>query len=79
MPFQKSGKSFKCKYCEKPAKVNYYGKKRLHKGYLRTCGSENCLTEQYRDRVVTAKKAYVNKRIETNCEHCKRKFIKTSG
>lgn len=30
----------KCKYCDNPAKVNYWGIKRIHKGYYKTCGSK---------------------------------------
>lgn len=59
MPFKPSGKLFKCKYCDKPAKINYYGIKRLHKGYLRTCGSKECLNRQYSDRYVNNKKRHI--------------------
>ena len=33
-----SGKEYKCKWCDKPAKKYYQGNR--FKGYCRTCGSE---------------------------------------
>ena len=66
----------KCKYCDKPAKVNYHGIKRLHKGYLRTCGSKECLSRQYSDVSVCKKKTYSFKNIKGVCEHCSKEFIK---
>lgn len=78
MPFKATGKFFKCKYCEKPAKVNYHGIKRRHKGYLKTCGSEECLQRQYKDQSVNQKKAYISKNIRIKCEHCNKDFIKES-
>jgi hypothetical protein len=77
MPF-KSEKIFKCKYCDHPTKINYYGIKRRHKGYLRTCGSKECLGRQYTDEKVNRKKSYISKQIEEICEHCGEKFIKES-
>jgi len=76
MVFISSGKIFKCKYCDRPAKVNYSGAKRRHKGYCKTCGDRECLTRQYRDKSVNQKKSYINKAIKKNCIHCGNEFIK---
>ena len=78
MPHIKKGyrEERKCKYCDKLAKINYYGIIRRHKGYLRTCGSEECLKRQYTDSVVNAKKSYANKGIKIPCEHCGKVFLK---
>lgn len=63
----------KCKYCDEPAKKNIY--RGRNKGYYRTCGSEKCLTEQYRDKAVNARKA-CNK--PTFCKKCDGFFIARS-
>lgn len=79
MPFRSGGKFFKCKYCDNPAKVNYYGIKRRHKGYLRTCGNKDCLKRQYSDLSVKQKKAFATKNIKINCEHCNKEFVKEAS
>jgi hypothetical protein len=80
MPFRRKGhrSKRKCKYCDRLAKINYWGIKRRHKGYLRTCGRKECLEKQYRDKVVNQKKSYLNKKIKIKCIHCGNGFIKES-
>jgi len=78
MPFQSDGKIRKCKYCENPAKINYNGIKRRHKGYLRTCGSKNCLHKQYEDTKVNNKKKFIARNIHRLCGHCGEDFIAIS-
>lgn len=78
MPFKSLNEFHKCKYCDKPAKINYFGIKRRHKGYLTTCGDKECLNQQYLDKAVNQKKAYINKGIIAECEHCHNEFIKSS-
>lgn len=51
MPY-KSNK--KCKYCDFPAKLNIVNGR--NKGYCRTCGSENCINQQYKSREVSLSK-----------------------
>lgn len=68
----------KCKYCENPTKINYSGIKRRHKGYLRTCGSKECLSKQYSDVAVNAKKMWISRNIMASCVYCSRSFIKTT-
>lgn len=57
MPFKRGLEIRNCKYCSKPAKKNIINGR--NKGYLRTCGSEECLTEQYRDKGVNSRKAHI--------------------
>jgi len=68
----------KCKYCDKPAKINYWGIKRLHKGYYKTCGNKECLNIQYQDIKVNNKKKYINRNINISCKHCGNIFLKES-
>jgi len=44
----------KCKYCENNAKLNIINGR--NKGFHKTCGSEKCLTEQYRSKKVCLSK-----------------------
>lgn len=78
MPFKSKATIRKCKYCDNPVKINYYdsGDRKLHKGYLRTCGSEECLRTQYADHGVSQKKSYFAKGIQGTCSHCGNAFIK---
>jgi hypothetical protein len=76
MPFKSDGKIRKCKYCDNLAKINYNGIKRRHKGYYRTCGSDECLKKQYLDKAVNQKKSYISRQIKCKCDHCGREFIK---
>ena len=64
----------KCKYCNRPAKINLtnYGR---NKGYYRTCGRKKCVTEQYRDESVNARKVGLSKKV---CEHCGKEYTGTS-
>jgi hypothetical protein len=67
----------KCKYCDEPAKRNIYirkdtGKPR-NKGFCKTCGSEKCKTEQYRDSAVTARKQTWRGKHK-DCESCGESF-----
>lgn len=64
----------KCKYCDLPAKRNIQPGNR-NKGYYRTCGSEKCTTEQYRDKAVSARKAA---NILKNCQKCATTYISAS-
>lgn len=64
----------KCKWCDKPAKKYYQGSR--FKGYLKTCGSEECLHKAYNDKNVRQKKRFNQIRI---CEICKNEYIATSS
>ena len=75
MPFV-SEKQRKCKYCDKPAKINYFGIKRRHKGYLRTCSDEECLNKQYSDKIVNQKKACITRNEKIKCFHCGNEVLK---
>lgn len=44
----------KCKYCENNAKLNIINGR--NKGYCKTCGSNDCLKKQYKDKNVSIKK-----------------------
>ena len=48
----------KCKYCEKEALRNILSTGR-NKGHYRTCGSDKCLSVNYTDPKVTAKKVHL--------------------
>lgn len=74
MPFKSSGKTRKCKWCYKPAKKYYQGTR--FKGYLKTCGSEECLKKAYTDINVKNRKKYQKEKI---CKICEKKFIATSS
>ena len=63
----------KCKWCDKSAKKYYIGTR--FKGYLKTCGSDECLKKQYEDNKISKSKAYNKTRI---CEICKNEYIATS-
>lgn len=63
-----------CKYCNKQAKRNIRPDGR-NKGFYRTCGSKKCLTEQYRDMAVNARK-FAN--IEKVCDYCHETYISKS-
>ena len=62
-----------CKYCDAPAKPNIVNGR--NKGWCRTCGSEKCTTEQYRDSEVNASKKFQQQR---HCEFCKQEYTATS-
>lgn len=70
---RKSNEIRKCKWCEKPAKKYYQGDR--FKGYLRTCGSEECLKAQYKDNKINKLKIFREERI---CEICGNNYIATS-
>jgi hypothetical protein len=61
----------KCKYCDLPAKRNTVPDKR-NRGWYRTCGNKECLTVQWRDAGVNARKAFKGK--DGVCDHCKSVF-----
>lgn len=65
MPYKSSGIIRKCKWCDKPAKKYYQGTR--FKGYLTTCGSEECLKAQYKDKNINKLKRFKQTRI---CEIC---------
>lgn len=69
MPFKSSETIRKCKWCDKPAKKYYQGTR--FKGYLRTCGSEECLKAQYKDNTINNLKKYKKEKI---CEICGKKY-----
>lgn len=73
MPYKSSGIIRKCKWCDKPAKKYYQGTR--FKGYLTTCGSEECLKAQYKDNGVNKSKVFHEERI---CEICGNKYIANS-
>lgn len=68
-----SGKEYKCKWCDKPAK-KYYQENRF-KGYCKTCGSEECLKAQYKDKNINKSKVFQEERI---CEICGKNYIANS-
>lgn len=72
MPFKSEAR--KCKWCNNPAKKNYQGKR--FKGYYRTCGSEECLMKQYKDKNICKAKKYNKVKI---CEICRNEYIATSS
>ena len=59
-----------CKWCDKPAKRYYQGDK--FKGYLKTCGSEECLKRANHDRAISQSKRYEGTRI---CQICGKEYI----
>ena len=63
----------KCKWCDKPAKKYYIGNR--FKGYLKTCGSEDCLKARYKDKSIKDSKVFSEERI---CEICGEKYIANS-
>ena len=73
MPFKSSNETRKCKWCNKPAKKYYIGTR--FKGYLRTCGSEECLKKAYYDKNIRQKKRFSELR---KCEICGNDYIATS-
>ena len=60
----------KCKWCDKPVKKYYLNGK--FKGYLKTCGSEECLQKAYHNKNMLQKKRYCKEKI---CEICGSKYI----
>lgn len=73
MPFASSGKIYKCKYWDSPAKKNLSSGR--HKGYYQTCGSKECLGKPYKDPIVNDKKRCSKLSI---CEHCNKPYTRTS-
>lgn len=73
MPF-KSEVVRKCKWCDKPAKKYYIGTR--FKGYLRTCGNEDCLKKAYYDNNIKQKKKFNKLR---KCKICNKDYIATSS
>ncbi len=65
----------KCKYCDKPAKLNIINGR--NKGYLRTCGSLECLNHRNVDKDVCSKKYKRNK--QAFCKHCGSEFLRHSS
>lgn len=63
-----------CKYCDRPAKKNLVNGR--NKGWLRTCGSPERLTQQYRSAQVTAKKRTTQSRV---CPLCQKPYTATNG
>lgn len=70
MPWKSSGEIRKCKWCDKPAKKYYVGAR--FKGYRTTCGSEECLKAQYKDKKISSSKIFKEKRM---CEICGNSYI----
>lgn len=68
-------KSRKCKYCNREAKRNIQPDQR-NKGFYKTCGRKKCLTAQYRDAGVNARKACVSGKV---CKHCGTHYRGTSA
>jgi Recombination endonuclease VII len=65
--YWKRGEIRQCKYCSQPAKKNLRPNGE-NKGWYKTCGNVVCLTAQYRDQMVNAKKCW---RGTFRCEGCK--------
>lgn len=63
----------KCRWCNKPVK-KYYLNGRF-KSYLKTCGSEECLKAQYKNKKISKSKVFQEERI---CEICGNKYIANS-
>ena len=61
-----------CKYCDELAKKNIINGR--NKGWLRTCGSKKCLTEQYRDKSVS--KTKIQKEQLGICKTCGKTYTK---
>ena len=74
MPFVSSNEIRKCKWCDKPAKKYYQGTR--FKGYLKTCGSEECLKKAYQDKNVRQKKRYEKVKI---CGICNKEYVSCSA
>lgn len=75
MPIDKRRKVRKCKYCNNEAKRAIM-KDGRNKGIYRTCGSEKCMTEQYRDVAVSKSKIMKKKHP---CKECGSIFIKRTN
>ena len=72
MVFKSKNLFRKCKYCEKERAINM--KSGRHKGYYTTCGSKECLTNQYKDsRVCKAKGRCRNIKFGV-CQICHENF-----
>lgn len=67
----------KCKWCSKSVKQNFSSG--INKGYYRTCGSEECLTAQYRCRNIGILKGRVKKIINCVCVICEKNFLRKSA
>jgi hypothetical protein len=79
MPFKSKAQPSiirKCKYCDRPALRNIINGR--NKGWLRTCGREECLTNQYRIAEVSALKTRPVVHSQP-CQICKAPFIRSSG
>jgi hypothetical protein len=62
----------KCKYCDKPKKLNMTSGR--NKGYYRTCGSEICKRKNYSDAHVNKMKGRVLTQINYICFICGNNF-----
>lgn len=74
MPFKSEEIIRKCKWCNNPPK-KYYNREGRFKGYLKTCGSEECLKAQYKDKKINKLKVFQEERT---CEICSNRYIANS-
>ena len=73
----------KCKWCEKEPTKHFMKKKqkngkRIFKGYYTTCGSPECLSQQYRDSHICQQKGILNIALKGICVLCKKEVKKIS-
>lgn len=66
----------KCRWCDFPAK-KYFDKNGRFKCYCKTCGSEACLNEQYKDRWICLSKARSKGIVDFICACCNLSFTPT--
>lgn len=62
-----------CKYCNSPRRLNVVDGR--NKGFLRTCGSDSCLTAHRRDPDVRRKKGHLKVSRIVKCKICNSGFI----
>lgn len=75
MPYKsKAQAARKCRWCDQPAK-KWLDREGRFKTYQRTCGSEKCVTAQYRDAAVGKSKRYAKPKL---CEKCDSEYIATN-
>lgn len=76
MPFKSKAQQLErqCKHCQAAARQNIRPDGR-NKGYYRTCGAAECLSAQYHDKAVNARKHF---RKEIVCEFCEKTVWATS-
>jgi len=66
----------KCKHCNKPAKKNII--KGRNKGYLRTCGDEQCIKASFKDPEITKRRNTPHDPLAT-CQICNITFVRQNN